>query len=137
MQLFEKLITELRKHEVQSFKAWLHTVTKNHCLMILRKKKSHGFENSAYTDSSLAVVEMESLWHPESGPEKERQLQELEAAIQQLNEGQRQCIELFYLQEKSYQEVTDITGYSMLQVKSYIQNGKRNLKIVLEKKHAG
>ena len=136
MQIFEKLITDLRKHTVLNFRAWLHTVTKNHCLMVIRKNKSRGYQNSERSDTSLEVVEMNSLWHPEQA-EKESSLQLLEQSIPLLNDEQRNCIELFYLKEKSYSEVSAITGYTMLQVKSYIQNGKRNLKIIMEKKHAG
>ena len=136
MQIFEKLITDLKKHTISNFKAWLHTVTKNHCLMMLRKKKLRGYETADTGDTSLEVVEMNLLWHPEE-VEKENSLQLLEASIPQLNEEQRTCVELFYLREKSYTEVAAITGYSMLQVKSYIQNGKRNLKLMMEKKHAG
>jgi RNA polymerase sigma factor (sigma-70 family) len=136
MQVFEKLIVELKRHEIGNFKAWLHTVTKNHCLMIIRSAKSKQKTVSA-TDDRLEVVEMNSLWHPENSVEKEQTLQRLEKTIQQLNDEQRKCIELFYLEEKSYVEVSSLTGFSLLQVKSYIQNGKRNLKILMEKNHAG
>ena len=135
MQIFEKLITDLKKHNISHFKAWLHAVAKNHCLMVLRQKKSRGYESVDAGETSLEVVEMNLLWHPED-IEKEARLQLLEAAIPQLNNEQKKCIELFYLREKSYSEVAAITGYSMLQVKSYIQNGKRNLKIIMGKKHA-
>ena len=135
MQVFEKLIVELKKHTILNFRPWLHAVTKNHCLMLLREKKSRGYEFSGAGETSLEVVEMDSLWHPDEAG-KEATLQRLEAAIPQLNDEQRTCIELFYLQEKSYNDVSSITGYSMLQVKSYIQNGKRNLKIIMGKKHA-
>lgn len=137
MQIFEKLLTDLKKHEIGNFKAWLHTVSKNHCLMIIRKNKSRGYQSSATTEDSIDVVEMNALWHPDHSVEKENTLQQLEVAIQQLNDEQKKCIELFYLEEKSYQQVSEITGYSLLQVKSFIQNGKRNLKILMEKKHAG
>ena len=137
MQIFEKLIVDLKKHDIGNFKAWLHTVSKNHCLMIIRKNKSRGYKSSATGDDSIAVVEMNSLWHPDHSVEKETTLQQLEQAILQLNDEQKKCIELFYLEEKSYQEVSEVTGFSMLQVKSFIQNGKRNLKIMMEKKYAG
>ncbi|HKZ68006.1 MAG TPA: sigma factor-like helix-turn-helix DNA-binding protein, partial [Chitinophagaceae bacterium] len=57
-----------------------------------------------------------------------------ETALKELNPEQQQCVTLFYLQKKSYQEISDATGFTMLQVKSYIQNGKRNLKLLIEKK---
>ncbi len=137
MQIFEKLIVDLKKHNIDNFKAWLHTVSKNHCLMIIRKNKSRGYQSAAPVDESMDVVEMNALWHPDHNVEKENTLQRLEEAIQHLNNVQKRCIELFYLEEKSYQQVSELTGYSMLQVKSFIQNGKRNLKIMMEKKHAG
>jgi RNA polymerase sigma factor (sigma-70 family) len=137
MQIFEKLLTDLKKHNIEYFKAWLHTVSKNHCLMLLRTRKSRGYEQTDSFENSAEVVEMNTLWHPDNAQEKEASLQQLEQAIQQLNDEQKKCIELFYLEEKSYQQVSEITGYSMLQVKSFIQNGKRNLKILLEKKYAG
>lgn len=137
MQIFEKLITDLKKHEISNFKAWLHTVSKNHCLMLLRKNKSKGIQQIDASESSMEVVEMNELWHPDNSTEKETVLQRLEDAIQQLNDEQKKCIELFYLEEKSYQQVSESTGYSMMQVKSFIQNGKRNLKLMMEKKYAG
>src|SRR3954469_20909800 len=36
MQIFEKLLIDLKKHEIQQFKGWLHMVCKNYCLMQLR-----------------------------------------------------------------------------------------------------
>ncbi len=130
MQVFEKLLKELLRHEIGNFRPWLHTVTKFHCLMILRagKKEMSGMDP--------AVMEKELSMHP-SGPsteevlEKEERLRLLEKAILELDEHQQKCIRLFYLEEKSYQQVSEITGYNLNQVKSYIQNGKRNLKIIM------
>lgn len=84
--------------------------------------------------SGLEVVEMHAIWHPDDAADKETTYKNLEEAIKKLKDEQRICIELFYLQEKSYKEVADQTGLSMLNVKSHIQNGKRNLKIILERK---
>ena len=132
MQIFEKLLIELKRHEIGFFKGWLHSVTKFHCLMLLRagKKEIHGLDP--------AIMEIQGSMHPSSAPEeevleKERKLQLLEEAIAELDEAQQRCIRLFYLEEKSYQEVAEISGYNMNQVKSYIQNGKRNLKILMTK----
>jgi len=132
MQIFEKLFVELKRHEVQHFRAWLHTVAKYHCLMILRRgsKEIHGIDPY--------IMENEAAKHPlhavnEDGIEKEKQLQSMESAILQLELHQQQCIKLFYLEEKSYQQVAAITGFTMNQVKSYIQNGKRNLKMIMSK----
>jgi len=127
MQLFEKLLIDLKKHEVQNFKGWLHTVAKNYCLMQLRKKNPETplIEN--------LVVENQHFAHREEEPQLEERLTLMEEAIAQLNDSQKKCVELFYLKEKCYQEISEQTGYTMNEVKSFIQNGKRNLKIYMEK----
>ena len=130
MQIFEKLMTDLKKYEVRSFKHWLHTVTKNQCLIYLEKKNRRRHKVDEYKETQQALMESEDLWNLTD--EKEVQLVQLEKAITELKEEQKVCVELFYLKKKSYQEVSDLTGYNMKQVKSYIQNGKRNLKKYLE-----
>ncbi len=135
MEIFEKLLTDLSRHEIANFKSWLHTVTKNHCLMKLRSSKSKFTERFEDEKINLEVVETNLLLHPEDSNEKEIMLKLMEKGIDQLNDEQRTCVKQFYLEEKSYQEVRDLTGFSMLKVKSYIQNGKRNLKIFMEKNH--
>lgn len=132
LQIFENLMEDLLKHDVTNFKSWLHSVTRNHCLMILRKqqtilKKESQFE---YEHSSETISEIS--FTPHEKEIKEELLTELEKALTYLKEEQRVCIELFFLQEKRYEEVAEITGYSAKQVKSYIQNGKRNLAIHLK-----
>jgi RNA polymerase sigma-70 factor (ECF subfamily) len=131
--IFERLLTDLLKHEVSNFKGWLFSVCRNHCLMHLRSSKSR-LKNQNELKKDLKP-DMESSFELHHNPvlEKEQQLNKLESGIQQLNEGQRICVELFYIREKSYKEITDITGYSLKDVKSFIQNGKRNLKIFMEK----
>ena len=125
-QIFEKLMNDLLRMEVKNFKSWIYMVSKNHCLMQLRKNKPgkeqdiQELENQISEDENLEKIEL-----------KDAQLDNLSEAIKELKEEQKQCVELFYLQEKSYDEVADITGYNLKQVKSYIQNGKRNLKIKL------
>ena len=126
-QIFLKAITELGKYKVVYVKSWLYMVAKNHCLMKLRDK--HVF---------IPIEERSELADTETDPaefaDKENTLNLLEKALLELNGEQKTCVTLFYLQKKSYQEIVDTTGYSLLQVKSYIQNGKRNLKILVEKK---
>ncbi len=133
MQIFEKLMVDLQKYQVRKFKPWLHTVTKNQCLIFLEKQKRdrNRQERLAETESNRMENGADS-YLPTDAQLHEAQLQEMEAALALLNLPQRKCLELFYLQQKSYQEVSDATGYSMKQVKSYIQNGKRNLKKHLE-----
>ncbi|HEY0678892.1 MAG TPA: sigma-70 family RNA polymerase sigma factor [Chitinophagaceae bacterium] len=128
--IFLKAITELPKYKVEFFKAWIYMVARNHCLMRLRGRQ--GKVSVEIREQHLTSVYDEH--DKQNHIEKDLLLQDMEMALDQLNPDQRQCITLFYLEKKSYQEIAEVTGYSLLQVKSYIQNGKRNLKIMLEKR---
>lgn len=133
MQIFEKLFTDLLKHTIENFKSWLHVVTKNHCLLLLRNESNQiKKENELKITSDLFVENHEFLYH-NNEDEQENKLNKLQMALDSLSEEQKTCIDLFYLQEKCYDEVSKITGFSMKKVKSYIQNGKRNMKIYLTK----
>jgi len=135
MSIFEKLFTDLHKHEIANFKSWLHTVCRNHCLMQLRKQTPIVRINDNSEENSESFVNLDRFLHQEDNQqEKEEKLLMLEQAIMQLKDKQKECIELFYLQQKSYDEIATLTGYSPNEVKSYIQNGKRNLKIALGEK---
>ena len=127
-QIFLKVLTEVPKYKIDYFKSWLYMVAKNHCLMRLRDKGAKSVKE--LTDQNIAEQETDRqdlLQH-------ERTYELLEEAITELNEEQRICVNLFYLQKKSYQQIAEQTSFSLMQVKSYIQNGKRNLKIILERK---
>lgn len=132
MQIFEKLLQDLLKHQIEFFKSWLYTYSKNHCLMNLRAKQSKLKKEIELHENATLFMEKQEDEHLHIN-EKEKQYELLELAIQDLNPEQKICIEWFYLRNKSYQEIADQTGYSLNEVKSYIQNGKRNLKIKLEK----
>jgi RNA polymerase sigma-70 factor (ECF subfamily) len=127
MQVFERLIETLKGHEVENFKSWLYVSVRNHCLMQIRSKKGKFKEE-------IDVLDMENqfLLHPEEEHELADNLEKLEACIKQLMEGQQECIRLFYLDEKCYKDISMVTGFDLNQVKSFIQNGKRNLKICME-----
>ena len=127
-QVFLKAITELHKYKVNYFKSWLYMVAKNHCLMKLRDK---GKQPAEINEQLLATPD--DPVDKKDFVAKDIALNQMEMALQQLNAEQQQCVTLFYLQKKSYHEITEQTGYSLLQVKSNIQNGKRNLKIMLER----
>lgn len=129
-QIFLKAITELHKYRVEYFKSWLYMVAKNHCLMKLRDKPGRQTE----IKEQMAVTPAEAEEGMHTHLEKDRQLELMDESLQELNKEQKQCVTLFYLEKRSYQEIAEITGFSMMQVKSYIQNGKRNLKILLDKK---
>ena len=128
MQIFEELVVKLKVHQVQNFKSWLHVLSRNHCLMALRKSAKNPIV--AIEDN---FVENGDFVHLDMDDTRETQLTVMEKCMETLPEEQRKSVDLFYLQEKCYKEVADLTGYDMLKVKSYIQNGKRNLKICIEK----
>lgn len=128
MQIFEELIQKLKVHEVQNFKSWLHVLTRNHCLMAIRKLSKN---NTVSIDD--VFVENADFVHLDIEDTKETQLTVMEKCMETLPEEQKVSVDLFYLQEKCYKEVAEITGYELVKVKSYIQNGKRNLKICIEK----
>jgi len=127
-QVFLKAITELHKYKVDYFKSWLYMVAKNSCLMKLREKGKQPVEIS---DKLLTA--WDETEDTKKHLEKDSVLTHMEAALKLLNEEQLQCITLFYLEKKSYQDITEKTGYPLLKVKSHIQNGKRNLRIILER----
>lgn len=124
--VFLKALTELPKYKVDYVKSWLYMIARNHCLMKLRQK------NVTFSLENHAVLS-EPIEDPQRSIKQEILLGSMELALTELNEEQRTCITLFYLQKQSYQQIADQTGYSLLQIKSHIQNGKRNLKIKLEK----
>jgi RNA polymerase sigma-70 factor (ECF subfamily) len=132
--VFEKLAKDLRDKEVEQFKPWLYTVTKNHCLQLLRKEQVQVGRTKEYTQFLESVMETEVEPHLHKEDEKELLLQRLETSIEALNPDQRQCIVLFYIEGKSYKEIVDQMGLTDMQVKSHIQNGKRNLKNLIEKR---
>jgi RNA polymerase sigma factor (sigma-70 family) len=126
-QIFLKVLTEAGKYKIEFFKSWLYMVAKNHCLMRLRDK---GRLTREITEGTLVE---DAHDRPETSLD-DLAHDHLEAALNELNEEQRQSVILFYLKKMSYQQVAEKTGFTLLQVKSYIQNGKRNLKIILERK---
>lgn len=127
MQIFEQLISKLRFHPVSNFKSWLYTLARNYCLMELRHTSKHEFVS---IDENM---ENAMFTHLTSEGDSENEIRRMKACMEKLSEEQRVCVDLFYLQQKCYKEVSDLTGFEASKVKSYIQNGKRNLKICMEK----
>jgi RNA polymerase sigma factor (sigma-70 family) len=128
MQVFEKLAQTLRNHEIENFNSWLYVTARNHCLMQIRAKKGKRTE-----EISPDLMESDLILHLEEETELEGNLSKLENCIQQLVNEQKTCVELFYLEQKCYKDITGLTNFDLNQVKSFIQNGKRNLKICMEK----
>lgn len=143
MHLFEQLVTDLRRHEVQQFRPWLHSVARNYCLMQLRSQKTHAIASLNHADppgephfGQLAPDEELALATALAGDESldlEENLTRMESCLQTLPPEQRTCVTLFYLEHKSYTEVADLTGFDLKQVKSCLQNGRRNLKICMSR----
>lgn len=125
MQIFEELIVKVTKHDIKQFKSWLYVLSRNYCLMQLRSGKK------MQTEALDEVMELAGDLHPDN--EREEDLTALERCKEKLPSAQKLSIQLFYIEEKCYKEIADDTGYTLNEVKSYIQNGKRNLKICLEK----
>lgn len=121
MEIFESLFEKLAVHNVECFKNWLYSVARNHCLMVLRKtagqermrQKAAGTQETYVLQPEHTTVDADALLH---------------GAVAQLATEQRLCLSLLYLEDKSYRDISEATGYSLNQVKSYVQNGKRNLK---------
>lgn len=125
MQVFEKLGDRIRNYRIQSFKSWLYMVTKNECLMTLRKKENLTvqLENELVAEDTLSTKISEEL-----------KMEAMDSALETLKDDQKTCLHLFYFEAKSYQEIAGLVGLDIKKVKSAIQNGKRNLKINMETK---
>lgn len=131
INIYEELITKLKQHEVSNFKSWLYTLSRNHCLMQLRKEKGNHTVEIPET-----FMQSGELMHPDAVEQKEEQLNSMEKCLEQLPAEQKTCVTLFYLQGKCYNEITGQTGIEWNKVRSYIQNGRRNLKLCMEKNAA-
>jgi len=128
MQIFEELVVKLKKHEVDNFKSWLYTLARNHCLMQLRTPK-----NLKTTEFKPELVQSEEELHLNGAFQREENLAKLERCLETLSPDQKTAVEMFYLQNKCYKEIAAATGLEWNKVRSYIQNGRRNLKICMEK----
>lgn len=128
MDIYEAISNKLLSTEVKHFKSWLYIVSKNHCLMILRK-------NNPEVTSEIIMESPDAMHLKEEKVELEQDLYALEECIEELKSDQKECVKQFFLNQKSYQQITKETAIELKKVKSYIQNGKRNLKICLEGKN--
>ena len=127
MQIFEELVQKLHKHEVDNFKGWLYMLAKNYCLMQLRTPK-----NLKTMEFKGDFMQSEEEVHLNGIMQKEENFKQLEKCMQTLSAEQKMTVELFYLQNKCYKEISEETGIEWNKVRSYIQNGRRNLKICME-----
>jgi RNA polymerase sigma factor (sigma-70 family) len=128
MNIYEELYQKLLQHEVENFKSWLYVVVKNHCLMQLRKEKK-----MMTVEFQPAVMQSEDFSHLDSVLGREQEFKKLEQCLERLPAEQKQAVQLFYLENKCYNEIAEQTGMDWNKVRSVIQNGRRNLKICMEK----
>ena len=129
-QVFLKAITELHKYKVAYFKSWIYMVAKNHCLMKLRDRQG----KSAIAITEYMTLPADDATDRQLHVDKDQLLDNMSEALGELSEDQKRCVTLFYLEKCSYHEISSQTGFTLMQVKSHIQNGKRNLKIALDQK---
>ncbi|MBL0127128.1 MAG: sigma-70 family RNA polymerase sigma factor [Flavobacteriales bacterium] len=125
VDLFAKLPDLLKRHQVECFRPWIHTVMRNHCLLALRGDHRQVRWDDAI-GNGITIEPMEGLALHEAD------LQRLESAIDQLNETQRSCIRLFHLERLSYAQVQERLGIDYDQLRSHLQNGRRNLRLILQ-----
>jgi RNA polymerase sigma-70 factor (ECF subfamily) len=129
-KIFELLITEIHKFEIKNFRSWLYVVTKNYCLMEIRKNKTEKRRFEKFSEQYF--MESTEIFHPiDDAPESNLE-EQLKKCIEKLKSEQQQCIQLFYYEKKCYKEISSFLEMDELKVKSFIQNGKRNLKICIE-----
>jgi RNA polymerase sigma factor (sigma-70 family) len=130
MDIYEELNSKLKLHEVDNFKGWLHVLARNYCLMQLRSPR-----NMKTTEFKADFMQSAENTHLNGEVlEKENNFVKLEQCLDTLTEEQKQSVQLFYLQNKCYNEIAEITGYDWNKVRSYIQNGRRNLKLCMDEK---
>jgi len=130
MNIFTKLVTAVLQQKIDNFKTWLYVVTKNHCLMLLRSRKSEAVHMEAMTADPTFFMENSVEMHPLE--EEESDMERLRECIERLKEEQQGCIRLFFYEGCSYRQISERLGIGENDVKSYIQNGKRNLRICIE-----
>lgn len=132
MEIFGILIEKIPVTSINYFKGWVYTVTKNHCLMKLRKDGSERKHHDELVQNlNEEFMESDTFMNLYNEDTTVFQAENLNTMLNKLNREQEKCLRMMYLENRSYKEITRITGYSLNQVKSYIQNGKRNLKILI------
>jgi RNA polymerase sigma-70 factor (ECF subfamily) len=128
MQLFEDLMPKIFNYEIRIFRTWIYSVAKNHCLQLLRKN-----EREISVDFTVQVMESDEIIHLFEEEDNTEKVAALNRCLEKLPDPQRISILKFFMEEMSYTDIADLTGFQLKSVKSYIQNGKRNLKICIEK----
>lgn len=117
-EIFIKLRKGLRKHEIKNFKSWFYVFSRNYCLEYIRKSKRQKEVESKYSAEKLVS---------DYDHDFDQLIAKINVVLPRLKQGQKECVEKFYLEQKSYSEIAQALSISLKQVKSHIQNGKRNL----------
>lgn len=133
MNIFETLVEKVKTQDIRRFRPWLHVVAKNHCLMQLRKKNLTLSFDEMPPSAQAEVVQSAGAVHPLDVFEENGEEKALKNCIEKLVLQQKRCIEQFYFENKSYKEIASLTGEPVGTVRSNIQNGRRNLRVCMEK----
>ena len=131
MEIFERTIHDIDKYEIKNFKSWLYVKTKNYCLQLKNKEENSKIKISYIDQIDNIFVEFPFFFNHNIEETSLINNNQMETALNKLTAGQKRCIHLFYFENKSYSEISVITGYNFKKVKSHLQNGKRNLKNIL------
>jgi RNA polymerase sigma-70 factor (ECF subfamily) len=134
MEIYEKLIIELRTQNIDNFKSWLYVIVKNHCLMYLRKEKKNQADLDEFEKNSMNLMENHMDWHPFNESQEGIQRMVLQQCLKRLSDEQKISVNMFYLDGKTYDDISNFMNIEVKSVKSFLQNGRRNLKICLERK---
>lgn len=129
MQIFEDLTVKVLHTSVKAFKPWLYVCVRNYCLMELRRRSA---DLSVNFDENF--MDFCDDFNPDDIRKEAEKEKVLQKCIEALPEKQRISICRFFMEDRSYKEIEEATGFSLKLIKSFIQNGKRNLKLCLEKK---
>jgi len=129
MNIFEEVMEKVKKHEIIAFRGWLYVLSRNHCLMQLRKEKKNRKQDSALK-SMYSTAQMHPVVEEENN---EKRTNRLKDCLEKLSAQQKDCVEMFYYQEYSYKEIAEMKKESVGKIRSFIQNGRRNLKNCIEK----
>ncbi len=127
MEIFEYLLPKVAAYDIKVFKTWLYSVVKNHCFHLIKSNKremSVDFDSNLMESDDILTLLVEDM-------DDERE-DALNYCMAKLSEPQKISINKFFYEDMSYADIVETTGYDLKSVKSYIQNGKRNLKNCIE-----
>lgn len=104
---------------------WIYRIARNESINAVKKRR---LETTPVEDVVLAAPHGDG---PEAGLDQRELSEQVETALEHLDEGQRTAIELRYMGDRSYEEIAETMGIPLGTVKTYIHRGKAHLKKVL------